>query len=281
MEGNYLYELLEVEELVEASEGDPDSELCSSCGYTDYGTESNSGQTNGGHWSCEGSGCDEARESLEDNLRDVYNNRKGELGMGDTKMKVEIDLSVLEQNIVKMVSDKLEENVSAQMTSKLSKSIEEKVTAKTNEMIEDKISRITEMDIYNIKINNGEEEVCLFEHLVKRLILKANESSMKFDKTIEELIESVSFEKVDGNFKDDEFKVLTSYGENKYGETDSMEISINGKRVFNLGEGEPEDMTFNRDLNNTLHIPDLIREAYLAGKDGKIMYEASEVKNDE
>jgi len=57
----------------------------------------------------------------------------------------------------------------------------------------------------------------------------------------------------------------------------SIEISVNGANVIGLSEGEPEDMTFNRDLSDALSIPKLIKKAYIAGKSGKIMYEAEEV----
>ena len=40
-------------------------------------------------------------------------------------------------------------------------------------------------------------------------------------------------------------------------------------------------MTFNRNLNSVLNITELMRKSYLAGKDGKIMYEAEETKREE
>lgn len=40
-------------------------------------------------------------------------------------------------------------------------------------------------------------------------------------------------------------------------------------KSISIGEGEPEDMTLNRDLNDVYEIPAMLREAYEAGKRGE------------
>lgn len=61
-----------------------------------------------------------------------------------------------------------------------------------------------------------------------------------------------------------------------------IEIHVNDKRRIRIGEGEPEDMTLGRDLNDALSISDLIKEAYIAGRDGEeLEFVSATVEDDE
>jgi hypothetical protein len=46
-------------------------------------------------------------------------------------------------------------------------------------------------------------------------------------------------------------------------------ILIDGKKAFDVFEDEPEDMKFYRTLQDCLKVPDLLRLAYEAGKNGE------------
>ncbi len=48
----------------------------------------------------------------------------------------------------------------------------------------------------------------------------------------------------------------------------AMKITIDGKDVLKISEGEPEDMVLYRDLEDVYEIPDLLKLAYEAGKNG-------------
>lgn len=48
-----------------------------------------------------------------------------------------------------------------------------------------------------------------------------------------------------------------------------LEIAINGKTEFRIGNGEPEDMTMNRDLSDSYNIVDMLSTAHEAGKNGE------------
>ncbi len=50
---------------------------------------------------------------------------------------------------------------------------------------------------------------------------------------------------------------------------DVLEIYIDGKRVFSVGDGEPEDSNLSRDFNDCWSIPDMMRIAFDAGKNGE------------
>lgn len=50
---------------------------------------------------------------------------------------------------------------------------------------------------------------------------------------------------------------------------DAYEIKINGKRVFKARDGEPEDNSLGRDFSDIYNIPDLMKIAYEAGKNGE------------
>ena len=50
---------------------------------------------------------------------------------------------------------------------------------------------------------------------------------------------------------------------------DVLKIYIDGKRVFSVGDGEPEDSNLSRDFNDCWSIPDMMRQAYDAGKNGE------------
>lgn len=70
---------------------------------------------------------------------------------------------------------------------------------------------------------------------------------------------------------------VNTVGENDYGE----EWGEYGARIetetykggASFGSGEPEDMTLGRDLNDAYSIPEMVREAYLAGKRGEELTE--------
>jgi len=48
-------------------------------------------------------------------------------------------------------------------------------------------------------------------------------------------------------------------------------ISIDGKEAFYVSDGEPEDSNLSRDFNNVYRIPDLMKIAYEAGKQGEML----------
>ena len=50
---------------------------------------------------------------------------------------------------------------------------------------------------------------------------------------------------------------------------DAIEIYVNGKCVFDVGDGEPEDNNLARNFNDCLSIPDMMRIAFDAGKNGE------------
>lgn len=62
--------------------------------------------------------------------------------------------------------------------------------------------------------------------------------------------------------------VTTHYTGNDYGEGESLLIEIDGKEVFDISGGEPEDNTLGRDLNFAFSIPDVLTQAFELGKKG-------------
>lgn len=55
------------------------------------------------------------------------------------------------------------------------------------------------------------------------------------------------------------------------------QIHIDDKRVFSVHDGEPEDANLSRDFNDAYQVPDLMRQAYEAGKKGE-EFEVEEVE---
>ena len=53
---------------------------------------------------------------------------------------------------------------------------------------------------------------------------------------------------------------------------DIMIIEIDGKKVFSVYDGEPEDSNLSRDFNDCWKIPTLIQMAHKAGADGEPLY---------
>ena len=64
-------------------------------------------------------------------------------------------------------------------------------------------------------------------------------------------------------------KSLTEQGVEDRDYREVIEIFIDGKRVFSVGDGEPEDSNLCRDFNDCWKIPDLLKMAYEAGKKGE------------
>ena len=59
----------------------------------------------------------------------------------------------------------------------------------------------------------------------------------------------------------------TSQDDFDYGQT--LSIEIDGKEVFSVYDGEPEDNNLSRNFNDCFIIDDLLRKAYEAGKNGE------------
>ena len=50
---------------------------------------------------------------------------------------------------------------------------------------------------------------------------------------------------------------------------DRLEILIDGKSVFEVWDGEPEDSNLSRDFNDCFSIVDLMKHSHQAGLDGE------------
>ena len=50
---------------------------------------------------------------------------------------------------------------------------------------------------------------------------------------------------------------------------DMYAIEINGKQVFSVSDGEPEDSNLSRDFSDVYSIPKLLQIVYEAGKNGE------------
>jgi len=58
---------------------------------------------------------------------------------------------------------------------------------------------------------------------------------------------------------------------------DKLVIKVNGKEVFEVSDGEPEDSNLSRDFSDCFKIPELMQMAYDAGKNGEeIIFEYEE-----
>jgi len=69
-----------------------------------------------------------------------------------------------------------------------------------------------------------------------------------------------------------EVKVLTCTDEQlEDRDGDAIEIYINGSRVFDVGDGEPEDNTLSRNFNDCYAITNMIQSAFTAGQEGECL----------
>ena len=60
----------------------------------------------------------------------------------------------------------------------------------------------------------------------------------------------------------------------------ALEIKINGKVVFYVSDGEPEDATISRDFSDCHSVVNLMRQSYEAGKNGE-EFEVEGIESDE
>ena len=52
----------------------------------------------------------------------------------------------------------------------------------------------------------------------------------------------------------------------------AMQIKFDGKVVFEVGDGEPEDSNLSRDFNDVFLIPDMLKKVYEVGQSGEELY---------
>ncbi len=50
---------------------------------------------------------------------------------------------------------------------------------------------------------------------------------------------------------------------------EAMVIEIDGERVFKVHDGEPEDNNICRNFNDVYNVPEMLKKAYTAGKNGE------------
>lgn len=74
-------------------------------------------------------------------------------------------------------------------------------------------------------------------------------------------------------------KTRTPNESNDY--THSLKIEVDGKEVFRVYDGEPEDANLDRDFNDCFQIPNLMKQAYEAGKNGEKLKVIDVVGEDE
>ena len=77
-----------------------------------------------------------------------------------------------------------------------------------------------------------------------------------------------------------EIRSLTDKGIEARDYRNILQIFINGKKVFYVFDGEPEDATLNRDFNDCWKIGVLMEVAYNSGKNGED-FEISTIMEDE
>lgn len=75
-------------------------------------------------------------------------------------------------------------------------------------------------------------------------------------------------------------KTLTDEAIKRRNYCDAVEIVMDGKKVFSVGDGEPEDNNLSRNFNDCYFIDSIIKQAHEAGKNGEAL-EIEELKLDE
>lgn len=75
-------------------------------------------------------------------------------------------------------------------------------------------------------------------------------------------------------------KSLTKEERERRDYRNALGIDIDGKQVFSVVDGEPEDATLSRDFDDCYKIPNLMRLAHKAGVDGET-FEIETIKVDE
>lgn len=66
----------------------------------------------------------------------------------------------------------------------------------------------------------------------------------------------------------------------RYDYRGAVEIRIDGKKVFKVSDGEPEDSNLSRDFSDVYSVPALLAKAYQAGLDGET-FEITKVDSDD
>jgi hypothetical protein len=64
-------------------------------------------------------------------------------------------------------------------------------------------------------------------------------------------------------------------------QSDGIRIEIDGVKAFEVHEGEPEDMTLGRNLNDCVSITTMLRQAFDAGANGETFELSYEVFEDD
>jgi len=193
--------------------------------------------------------------------------------------KFEINLQNLELNIAERITEEVSTKTLNSIQTMALREIGEKCETSIFKNLDEIINRKAE-EIINIKIENllnskTEDDKSLKEILFKIMAEKVLKTVEIYTLDIQEKLKSsiensqIKIESPNLNQGDillKEVHDITNEG------IQHVEILFNNKSVISIGNGEPEDMTLNRDLNDIFSISNLIKQAYSCGKNGKDLY---------
>ena len=189
-------------------------------------------------------------------------------------MKFEINITDLERNIINAVKQEVGDDVYSKVVKYCDTNIKKEFeTFNLVEYIKEEVKKQTSNILLNTKVN----DLNITEYIVKNALesIFAQSDKIKTDlaKDITDFVRSNKYSLVDLETTSIKNNLLVRIEttKDKYDTEEHISISVNGE-TLNFGNGEPEDMTLQRGLNDAFKIEDIIKMAYQYGKQGKDLY---------
>ena len=193
----------------------------------------------------------------------------------------EINLENLENNIAKKISEDVTSNILNNIKNEAILKIEKEVISKFDknfviELINNKAEELLEQKIenmLNIEDKNGKTlSDILLKLFAENLLKTTSKTSNNIKTSLENALNNANIERYLPSIPNGQLLLKEVQNVDNEGNIYSVSIYMNHKEVLHIGEGEPEDMTINRNLNDVLNIYNLLKTSYSYGKAGKDLY---------
>ena len=187
----------------------------------------------------------------------------------DRVAKFELNLESLERNISAIISDKIEDSVinSIRRSSleKLDKECKEFMSKNLERLVQKIVEEVVEEKVESVfnsvsKENKSLKEI-IFGIMADKVMTLSHNASSDITKKLRTCLANCDFKVEAPDIKQGDILLKEIHTMDEDG-THHVEILFNNKTVFGIGNGEPEDMTLNRDLNDVFDVSDLLKQAY-------------------
>lgn len=188
--------------------------------------------------------------------------------MSDKIASFELNLSNLELNIAERLENEIFEKINIEAQKNIKSIVKQEIdnfdfNNEIKNLVNEKVTDILH-EFLNTNTDDNNLASTIYGIFAERIANEANSAAIEIQKSLKNALENSKIELCPKMQTDDILLKEIIY-------QNGIDIYFD-KNIISIFEGEPEDMTMSRNLNDVLKITDVIKKAYECGKNGKDLY---------